>query len=1255
MQRCWDRTQWRDKKEINRILRLRAQEPANRDVDWRSSSRLFNDTGAIYAIYHFTQGRWYVGQTISAIHKRAQDHWWSRFRDDDAFHQALGLEDTPFSYIALPLEWIPKELYMRPGLQRRPQIKEFRRVATPRERYWVDKLNCMYPYGWNSAVPGRPVAAYVLRSHQNHVEAEEQHRSQEEYAKAWIQRWRSNSEEAVQDALLQPKATIRDIIHHLQARHKPQELLINGQSPVPLLIEELRRRRKEPPSRQFLKMRFTNNSARDLNLRPVLRDPTVYHLHPEPECAAAIMVSESFDPQIQGFLFNYTEAALQLVPEQALSDDLLNCLCRSSFTHTSHLDLGPSGHVCTFDTTNLKWGYLSSLTARGKKFRLPASSDTVLQELNKGLEDYVTWSTKKDQDPRRLKKLEEWAAAVHTKCLANWQAAQAKKPLGEMDGFPGLKQAIKEAREHLVFLHDDRAPHGMFMVCKRWYQQEMARYLSDSTIFEEVPQAWDEVARMIAAQVERFSFKPGKGIPYNYGIWKAKKGKFRYIAGTRSPPKSANAKGDTNQDTGPPRSPTYNLCKALVKVLDHVGTSLQALDEKRQRETGLRCYWPIKSVNEFTRYVRAHAAEVVRQGMATYDFSTMYTSFDQATIRKNVMEAFKEAQHYEASKCPTGEALPNMTDGGWVFGDGWTFEDIDNMLHFSLSTAYTVNGGKVRRQVRGMPMGIPHAPQMANLACYVVERDHVLRTKESGLICRYIDDFIVSGCTPPPQEAYGMAYSKTSTNPQDLVYLGVRCRIEGDRLRTTIFDREEDYPFHITRYPEWETTAPRTQLGGVLMGRYIACLEACSHMQDFKESVANVVRHATWRNYPQSLIKSTWTRFLQRRWQSADIRNKELINWFKTMTQFLRSQGVTNRPPNARVPQPPVRSPENPQFWAAFGRQAPLQPPPPSGVTQDNSQPSLPRVTQDRSHPPHTSPLPPAQRPEKERACHPAAEDDSDSPTLQLVLQLSMEQQAGICQDSTPSFIWDGQQTADGERHPSGLNIGHALPGLSSCAASSCGVREQTHQQNASTPAIPCVMDCDSFVPLPDCTSTIDVGAAHGDPRITEPMCAGVVFTTGPRANPPHECMSASSTFASAMALDQPEVEQPPLPHSLHVSREVIVVDRPVPTPYPVPVPVDRPYPVACPVPVENKCWCRCRSTFLFPCTCPSKEPSPSPTHGTQHSIPHSGHSPYPWIGTRKSLLPKKHQVALSQSCHLQPYPVWPASLKSPGRPRNKA
>ena len=46
--------------------------------------------------------------------------------------------------------------------------------------------------------------------------------------------------------------------------------------------------------------------------------------------------------------------------------------------------------------------------------------------------------------------------------------------------------------------------------------------------------------------------------------------------------------------------------------------------------------------------------------------------------------------------------------------------EVRELLTFSVSTAYTVNGGKLRRQKRGIPMGLPHAPQLVTLACYPI-------------------------------------------------------------------------------------------------------------------------------------------------------------------------------------------------------------------------------------------------------------------------------------------------------------------------------------------------------------------------------------------------------------------------------------------------------------------------------------------------------------------------------------------------------
>ena len=133
---CWDRTRWY-KKDVNRVLDLRFYDSANRGVDWAHCSAWWESSGFVYGIYHFATGRWYVGQTVRTIHQRAYDHWTSRFRNADLFHQSLALDADPFEFIALPLEFISRERYYKKGMQQKNEVTKFREVATPRERYWV--------------------------------------------------------------------------------------------------------------------------------------------------------------------------------------------------------------------------------------------------------------------------------------------------------------------------------------------------------------------------------------------------------------------------------------------------------------------------------------------------------------------------------------------------------------------------------------------------------------------------------------------------------------------------------------------------------------------------------------------------------------------------------------------------------------------------------------------------------------------------------------------------------------------------------------------------------------------------------------------------------------------------------------------------------------------------------------------------------------------------------------------------------------
>ena len=107
------------------------------------------------------------------------------------------------------------------------------------------------------------------------------------------------------------------------------------------------------------------------------------------------------------------------------------------------------------------------------------------------------------------------------------------------------------------------------------------------------------------------------------------------------------------------------------------------------------------------------------------------------------------------------------------------------------------------------------------------------------------------------------------------------------------------------------------------MGRFVTCMEACSHMHDFKDSVSTVVRHSLWRGYTSTLLDSVWGRFLFQKWQATDFRLPELRAWFRKLIPYL--QRTFPQTPRT-APMPPIRQgTQNPDFLKLFGR-----PPPPS-------------------------------------------------------------------------------------------------------------------------------------------------------------------------------------------------------------------------------------------------------------------------------------------------------------------------------------
>jgi len=948
------RRNWR-KGAITRMLELRQAEARARGdtYDYYSCDAAASRNGMVYGAYHFPTGRWYVGQTINTVRERARQHWWARKSAKDFLHLAMADDPDPMTWIAFPLEAIPKELWRCPPSERQADWRKrerarFRAVATPRERYWVDKLRSMWPKGWNSQYPGKPASAGCQP--RPHTDPPREPARDLEAAKTAIQQWETDPRSARRWIQNAAREDLVEILEGLDKGLAPSQQTAVTAAIAAEAREALRKRKAEKKARDFVRFFYSHPIAEKMGLPDIIRDPEVYKLHPDPDVGAAIMVVHKFAPQIASALFNYKEWAMSPKPMEAGGE--AQCPCHTQVRPNATL---VEGHVLSTEPEELASPYLRDILSKGKKYRLKQPVHTVLTRLKEGLDQYVDYKVKTNQNDADYERaLHKWAEAVTARAEARMVEAARENPQ-EPDGYPDLDRQLKAAKTALVFGPEDRAPHALFFACGRLYAAKLNERLEQANAFSKETRPPKDLLEHIRSLNEDLQLIHHGRLPYLYGAWKAKKKAFRWIAGTARNQDERDPDAPEPDDDGKPKNALSEAGRLMVKVLQNVMRTLRRKDREWVGQGNKARYWVIEDIDEFVQEFRVLAAGRALNSVpwATYDFTTMYEALEHDRLVDGVMTAAKEAWEEEtlAWARQTGQHRNDVElrlgAPGWMEaakvrdapGQPWfTVKRLEDTLRTMLANLYAVNGGVVRRQQRGVPMGLECSPQLANLYAYAVESAWVDRVAPTNVLMRrYIDDIIVMGpdaLVPgrglPAEVEYGMNYKLTAEEENNLIYLGVRLFVD-DRgyAHSVLHDRAVDYPIRVDRYPEGTTVANPSQLAGVIMGRLVAAQRTCSRMDLFQDAVAGVFTHAHRRGYSRRMVHSTWTRFLWRYWDAAAVTTRELRAWFhdawRAVTEAER--GPRSQPlgkwPRWEVPVPKPRTAHGPTPHADDARTEP--------------------------------------------------------------------------------------------------------------------------------------------------------------------------------------------------------------------------------------------------------------------------------------------------------------------------------------------
>jgi hypothetical protein len=109
--------------------------------------------GVIYAIMSLGSQKIYVGQTVKSALDRFQQHV-STARRGEATPLHVHIRQVGIGkFYIIPLEVIPKHRYI--GVDGKVDNRLFRSVATPREKFWIERLHSYTPRGYNVEWAGR--------------------------------------------------------------------------------------------------------------------------------------------------------------------------------------------------------------------------------------------------------------------------------------------------------------------------------------------------------------------------------------------------------------------------------------------------------------------------------------------------------------------------------------------------------------------------------------------------------------------------------------------------------------------------------------------------------------------------------------------------------------------------------------------------------------------------------------------------------------------------------------------------------------------------------------------------------------------------------------------------------------------------------------------------------------------------------------------------------------------------------------------
>ena len=428
--------------------------------------------------------------------------------------------------------------------------------------------------------------------------------------------------------------------------------------------------------------------------------------------------------------------------------------------------------------------------------------------------------------------------------------------------------------------------------------------------------------------------------------------------------------------------------------------------------TGVRRFFVVDSYEQFATFLRKwdrrrspHSCRRLRTG----DFSTLYTTIPHDDLVRCITDVIAEAFEFIDKEQPPGvgkfstlhvsaedaqwtttprphvgrsrDNVPadtpwqkHVTDKRGHSRHEFSREALSAAVRLLIDNIYIENGGRLRKQRRGMPMGTNCAPVLANLYLYWYESRFIDRLYDSeGALAaslfhasfRYIDD-VLSVDNPLWLQWSSLAYEDGGIYPSALQlndttldnghrvhYVGTTISNVhrhdvlvpapagltdaevGPFVHIDVFDKRKEFPFTVRLYPSMSSLIPTSIPYAVFTGQLHRYHSICSQTHLFFRHALRIHDILVERGCTRQKLLATFAKFLKKKYDAhlkAELSQFVLQYPRLDHRRMIREFGILTRGalPSPRADLAPILSALLPPSSPLPPSPLPPSPPPPS-------------------------------------------------------------------------------------------------------------------------------------------------------------------------------------------------------------------------------------------------------------------------------------------------------------------------------------